>query len=155
MAFTSPLGSGGMLRRMAEAATRMLRELDAATGAPSSPPSFGPDNLGDALLFSIDGTGRVFTVRTVGGGKGAGQLWVGPANTRSKVFAEMGEEYSHPMDRAKFIDYVFNFRHVLYDRKDGTLRPVDEDFAVAVASGWAEQKQPLLRAHQVAAGVRS
>ena len=95
----------------------------------------------------------MFTVRTVGGGKGKGKIWVGPANSKSRVFSQMGEDYSHPLDREKFIDYVFNFRHVLYDRKDGTLRPVDEDFAVAVASGWA--KQPLMRAHQVAAGVRS
>ncbi len=129
----SPFGSGGFLRQMAEAALRNVKEFELKVGSSEkSPYDFPVEKLGDLMLVSIDEEGTVLRARTVKNSPGKDYQWAGPCTPKANLFRVLKFVGDDPLDRQKFLDYVYNFRNVLIDLKKETIVVIDENTAEAL-----------------------
>lgn len=116
---------------MAEAAQRAVRVFDGAV-LPVSPSGFKPEKLGEKLLFHLSEDGKYLTVQSLV--KGNQFRWVGRPTFNSQIWSRL-PELSHDLDKAKFLDYVYNFHYVIKDLDAGTLVPVSAEDAHDLLNG--------------------
>lgn len=149
----SPGGSGGFIRRMAEASLRAVKEFDTRVAeADLSPFAFPVEKLGDLILVSIDEDGTVLRAKTVKNAPGKGYQWAGPCTPKANLFRVLDFVGDNPLDRQKFLDYVYNFRHVLIDLKKKTIVIVDDSTADAMAESYGAEA-PRIGAIHAALGL--
>jgi hypothetical protein len=147
----SPWGSGGFIRRMADAAMRNTREFDAKV-IELSPPSFPMEKLGNLLLVYIEEEGQALHARSVKNAPGKDYHWVGRCTPKANLFKLLPFVGDHPIDRQKFLDYVYNFHFILIDLKKQTLNIVDKDSAESMMVTQGGLKVPRVAAITAALG---
>jgi hypothetical protein len=144
-------GSGWLARQQVITTSDAIRNVEQEIAAtPKTKRSFNLEQLGNKILFTFDDSG--FILKVYSAVPGNGFRWVGQATPSAPIFDLFMPEDNH-VDRQRFLDYVFNFKHVLVDLVTGHKEVVDKDDVAGILLANATSKPAMsLRVLRAALG---
>lgn len=123
-------GSGSVLRDAVRQTRKVIREIDDLfTNGLRTRPDFDSAKLGNKVIVMLENEGR--TLRVKSAIPGNDRQWVGPATDKAEVWSRF-KRFKTSLEKDRFLDYVYNFKYVLFDTASGAFRAIDSDEVAAL-----------------------